>query len=199
MMSSKEKEIAEQWDQGKALSHKSIYDDYTRIGKIRYEFEKQKIYSRINILMPVGFIDLPLSAAKLRYPSEDRPKVIKSSLDSLINFAFCYWADPVKPEDLPKVSRIFAAAIRRLFPAHEFKESGARYLDRKMTDLLCWYEYLSPDFKGKIYNMHGFLAVEGKLMQIVFNCPEDRYQDWKPVVLEVFETVYSDLDHQFRS
>lgn len=196
MMGNQEKEIVKLRNEGKYAEHKSIYNDYTMIGERRYIFTTQSIYTRVHMMLPEDFIDLPLNFAKAKYPSEGRPKVIKSSIDTMINFAFLY-KEPTNQEQLPYAARGFAAAIQKLNPSHVFMESGAVYIGSRKEKLLCWYEYLSPDFKGKIYNQHGYLAMEGRLLQVLFNCPESLYPDWKPVALEAAESIYSDLENQF--
>jgi len=191
-----EQEIVRLRNEGKRQIHLSIYDSYTMIGDTRYEFERQKIYGRINVVLPNDFIDLPLSFAKLKYISEDRPKVIKSSKDTSIDFAFNYRPEKLNRKEVPYIAKGYAAAIRKIFPSNEFMECGTFFLDSKKEQLMSWYEYLSPDFKEKLYNLHGFLGVEGRLMQVSFHCSEAIYKMWRPAALEVFASIYSSLDRQ---
>lgn len=198
MMSEIEKNILAMRQMGRKQEHKSIYDQqYTMVGETRYVFDWQTVvHKRIHIMLPTGFKDLPLKIAKLRYPSESRPKDIKSSLDTTINFAFLYGERIPDEAQIVNTARMYAAAIHKLNPGHQFLKSGTLYRDEKQTRLLSWYEYLSPTLEENLYNRHGFMIVEGKLMQIIFNCPEALAEEWKPVTLEVFLSVYGDLDHQ---
>ncbi len=197
-MDEKDRIILEMRNKGRKAVHQSIYDEYTMIGDTRYLFDWCTVVQpRIHIMLPKEFIDLPLEIAKLRYPSEDRPKEIKSSLDSLVNIAFLY-GQPLKDEsDVILASRIYAAAIRQINPSNEFKESNTMYRDKKEKRLVSWYEYLSPAFGERVYNRHAFLGIEGKLLQIVFNCPEGRAEQWKGVLPDIMASTYSDLERQF--
>ena len=197
-MDEKDQLILKMRREGKRISHNSIYDDYTMIGNERYVFDWcTVVHRRIHILLPKEFIDMPLEIAKLRYPSEDRPKIIKSSLDSVVNFAFLYGQPLNKEEDVVLASRIYAAAIHQINPSNEFQKSGTVYRNEKDGRLTSWYEYLSPAYGERVYNRHGFLSVEGKLLQVVFNCPEGRAEDWKKVLLDIMVSAYSELERQF--
>lgn len=197
-MEEKDRVILAMRNSGRKEAHQSIYDEYTIIGDTRYLFDWCTVVQpRIHIMLPKEFIDLPLEIAKLRYPSESRPKVIKSSLSSLINFAFLYGQPLEKENDVVLASRIYAASIQQINPSNEFRESETVYRDEKKKRLLSWYEYLSPAFGGRVYNRHAFSAIEGKLLQVVFNCPEDRAEEWKGVLPDIMASAYSDLERQF--
>lgn len=197
-MEDKDKIILGMRNGGRKEAHKSIYDEYTVIGNTRYLFDWcTVVHRRIHIMLPTEFVDLPLEIAKLRYPSEDRPQIIKSSIDSLINFAFLYGQDLQKEDDVVLASRVYAAAIHQINPSSEFQRSGTWYRDKKEGRLASWYEFLSPAFGERVYSRHAFLSVEGKLLQVVFNCPESRADDWKEVLPSIMVSTYSELERQF--
>lgn len=197
-MESKDKLILGMRNSGRKEAHKSIYDEYTMIGNTRYVFDWCTVVQRrIHILLPTEFVDLPLEIARLRYPAEDRPKVIKSSMDSLINFAFLYGQNIEKEEDVVLASRVYAAAIHEINPSNEFQKSGTVYRNKKEGRLASWYEFLSPASGERVYNRHAFLSLEGKLLQVVFNCPESRAEDWKEVLPSITVSIYSELEKQF--
>ena len=43
---------------------------------------------QFTIMLPDSFVDMPSEIAKIKYPSEQRPQIIKTSMDTTINFAF---------------------------------------------------------------------------------------------------------------
>lgn len=196
-MQENERAILEMRAEGRKRTHRSIYDEYTVVGSVRYTFDWHTVvHRRIHIMLPEEFVDLPSEIAKLRYPSESRPGEIKSSIDSLTNFAFLY-GQKIQKEEIVQASRIYAAAIHQLNPSNEFLESGTFYRDKKAGQVVSWYEYLSPAFGGRVYNRHAFLCVEQKLLQVVFNCPEEQAEGWKEPLIEIFASVYSDLEKQY--
>ena len=61
------------------------------------EFEPRDIPElNINASLPKTFVRMPLSIAKIKYPSETRPQMIFTSLDTTVNFTFS-----VYPQDVP--------------------------------------------------------------------------------------------------
>lgn len=197
-MDDRDKMILAMRAEGRKEVHKSIYDEYTIIGAGRFTFDWCSIvHGRIHMMLPMEFVDLPLEIAKLRYPSESRPKEIKSSMDSLTNVAFLYGQKVRQEKEVVYAARIFAATIHQLNPGNDFKKSGTFYRMKKDGRLVSWYEFFSPAYGGMVYNCHAFLSVEGKLLQVVFNCPEDNGADWKEVLMEMLASVYSDLEKQF--
>lgn len=192
-----DKKIISYRENGKKETHQSIYDEYTMVGDRKYVFDwTAAVNKRIHIMLPMEFMDLPPDIAKLRYPAESRPKVIKSSQDTTVNVAFLYGSRIDNENQIVKTARMYAAAIHKLNPGHEFLKSGAHYRDQKKSKLMSWYEYLSPTLGERVYNRHGFLSVEGQLMQVIFNCQEKEAENWMPVTLEIFLSVYGDLDRQ---
>ena len=43
---------------------------------------------KVKIMLPDTFVDMPSAIVKLKYPSEQRPQIIKTSLDTAVNFTF---------------------------------------------------------------------------------------------------------------
>ena len=61
------------------------------------EFEEIKLFNEsMSILLPKSFIDLPDSMKKIKYPSEQRPHIIKTSLDTSVNFGFSLLPLPIR-------------------------------------------------------------------------------------------------------
>lgn len=54
-----------------------------------------------------------------------------------------------------------------------------------------------PAITHVIYNIHAFTAVEGRLLQCIFNAPENLFNSWKPYVFEIFDSVTSSREQQW--
>ena len=52
-------------------------------------FEKEWLFDKkMQIMLPTSFTDMPMEQAKLKYPMEQRPQVIKTNEETDINFTF---------------------------------------------------------------------------------------------------------------
>lgn len=72
----------------------------------------------MSILLPKSFIDLPDSMKKIKYPSEQRPHIIKISLDTSVNFRFSLL--PIRNEQTKDAVKQFKTALKRVNPAYVF-------------------------------------------------------------------------------
>ncbi|MDE6951985.1 MAG: hypothetical protein K2P64_13880, partial [Lachnospiraceae bacterium] len=50
------------------------------------QFERKVLFrEKLSIMLPVSFVDLPPDMVKVKYTSQQRPQVIKTSLDTTVN------------------------------------------------------------------------------------------------------------------
>jgi len=52
-------------------------------------FERNELFQKkMNIMLPVTFVNMPPNLARIKYASEQRPQIIKTSLDTSVNIGF---------------------------------------------------------------------------------------------------------------
>ena len=170
----------------------SIYSEVTYIGDKRYHFTEQEIpVADILIHLPKEFIDLPLAIARLKYPSEMRPKCIKSSMDITINFTFNHLPDKLLENELIAFRNAALDMLRKLYPQNTYLETGLNYYGEKKNRTFSWYEYYGPTIDVESYSFNALMVKDGRVLHYNFNCPKSIYEDWRPIV---FETVSSIRD-----
>ena len=65
------------------------------------KFERQKLFhDKLSIMLPTTFVDLPSNLAKIKYSSEQRPQIIKTSLDTTVNWGFSLLNATIYPEHI---------------------------------------------------------------------------------------------------
>lgn len=191
-MSLTEKEIVEKRQEGIAKKHRSIYDSHVFIDREYLEFAMEDIYPPVvRIMLPTSFIDMPELIARQKYPSEYRPTVIKTSHDLAVNFAFQYFHQKVKEEEVVPAARYYYSVLQKCHPGYSYLECSEHYRDPEGSHVLAWYAYNNPTLTDVIGNIHAFTTVEGRLLQCIFNGPEDQVEHWKPYVLQVFDSICS--------
>lgn len=189
-MTSREQEVLEMREKGRMAAHRSIYDSYTYAGEHLLRFRMEEIFEgQAAVMLPDLFLDMPKIYAEEKYPSVNRPMVIKTSGDTAVNFCFNFYKEQVKEQDIPYVSRIFETALRKLYPSHEFKGRKTEYLTEKGDRVMSWFDYISPTLTEPVYNLQGFLCIDGRLFQAIFNAPSGESGEWKGPALEVFASV----------
>ena len=67
----------------------NIREDGLIVKGEKIEFQDTTLFQeKMLILLPTSFVDMPQKIARLKYPSEQRPQIIKTDLLGSTNFAF---------------------------------------------------------------------------------------------------------------
>lgn len=158
---------------------------YIREEKI--QFEKQILFDgKMTIMLPKEFTEMSLEMAKIKYPMEQRPQVIKTNQEGTINFTFSLLDAKVENKNIEEVRDGLQRIMKRVQPANIFYEKELAEVDGKTIG---WFDYKSHGIDQKIYNLVYVLPIEEKVMHGVFNSPITEMEIWKLIVLEVIQTI----------
>lgn len=148
--------------------------------------ETQLFDGRMQVMLPRSFQDMPSGPARLKYPMEQRPQVIRTNERTDINFTFSLLDQPLENSQVKPLRDTLKKALRRARPDMRFMEDGLRETQERTTG---WFEFISNGIDGKLYNIMYLTPVSGRLMQGLFNCPVKDAQNWKMVILQVMDTI----------
>lgn len=164
-----------------------VYNGYL-IKEEKYTFNQCFFFDgKMSIYLPEGFMDLPEDLAKLKYPSENRPQIIKSSIDNTINIAFNLLEVDMTNEAVLEMIKSFKNIIKNVNPSNRFLDEGMEVIANNKN--LAWFDFLSNGLDGTIYTIVVCSVVENKLLHCVFNCMEDSMVAWKKVALDMFKSI----------
>ncbi len=153
----------------------------------QYIFEEIGLFdSKMYIMLPKSFKDMPVEQAKLKYPMEQRPQVIKTNERTDINFTFSLLEQPIVNRQVKIMRDSLKRVLRSARPDMKFLEDGLEEIE---NHTIGWFEFISNGIDGKLYNMMYFTPIDGKLMQGIFNCPAKESQNWKVVAMQVMNTI----------
>lgn len=149
-----------------------------------YHFQREPLFDgKATILLPKEFVNMPLSLAKQKYPMEQRPEIIKTSMDTSVNFAFSLLPQQIEPDQIREAVKQFFAVVKRMQPANRFFDIKLEVME-KVT--IGWFDFRSPGLDEPLYTMMAFTALEQKLFYGVFNSAFRLMEDWKPIAVQVF-------------
>ena len=153
-----------------------------------YTFKRVSFFQdRMSVMLSEQFIDLPEAIVKLKYPSEQRPKIIKSSKDGSINFAFTLADEvPLAKENVTYITDTMRNGLKNINPSITMGEAGT--MDVANTTL-SWFEFQNNAFDGTIYNIMYCIPIDGKMMHGLFNCLVQDKEAWRKVVFEVMKSI----------
>ncbi len=151
-------------------------------------FVKEVLFDeRISIYLPETFVDMPSQVKELKYPSAFRPQIIKTTLDSTVNFAFNLLGGDGLSGKTEEVANSFSIALKQTNPSIIFYD----FSTEEMSDgnKISIFDFTSFGLDQQVYNLMGILFVNGKILQATFNCLERDKDDWKDAAKEVFLSV----------
>jgi hypothetical protein len=100
-----------------------------------FEFERQELFDgKMSIMLPKKFTDMPPEYAKIKYPSEKRPGVIKMNELGSINFAFSLLDYNLSNQMVKEVKDGMRTIIKRIQPANVFIDSKEEVIGETVLD-----------------------------------------------------------------
>lgn len=146
--------------------------------------ETHVLGNKVSVMLPEGLADMPQGMAKIKYPSEQRPQVIKTSEDGTVNFTFSLYDTEFNERQIEDALGQFKAVIRKVNPAFIFYDFVV-----ESDKALGWFDFKSYGLDEQIYNVMYILPVEGKLMHGIFNCLYKDILEWKEAVHQIMMSV----------
>lgn len=151
------------------------------------EFRKEQIFDgKMQMMLPSSFTDMPMELAKLKYPMEQRPQVIKTNEATDINFTFSLTDQPLTNDQVKQVRDNLKRVLKTVRPDMRFTEEGMEETGERSIG---WFELTYSGIDTKIYNIMYFTPIAGKMMHGIFNCPVREAVNWKKVVFEMMHTI----------
>lgn len=158
------------------------------------EFERASLKPiPISLMLPNTFVTMPQSMMKVKYPSDTRPQMIKTSLDTTVNFTFSMLPHLVRHEQLPTVADQLQAVIKRTNPANVFYDN--RNENTEDGTPFCWFDYKGYAVDEQVYYMMYVMPLKGnQLLHGTFNCEHRYMEEWKEAVRQVVLSICEESD-----
>lgn len=139
---------------------------------------------RAEAMLPDTFVDMPANLARLKYMSEQRPQIIKTSLDTTVNFTFSLYGIELPEEEIDSTIRQFKYLIQKVNPACVFDE-----IVTEKEQGVGWFDFKSFGVDEQIYNIMYVKPIGGRLLHGVFNCMYRDMAEWKDAAIQVIYSV----------
>lgn len=122
--------------------------------------------------------------AKIKYPSEFRPKVIFTTLDLSVNMGFSLFHRKLQDDEIEKMCERIMSAIKREHADYRF------YGHKKMNKVLGYrFSFRSHAMDSDLYNMMLIAQLKNHTVLGNFNCLYKDYDKWEKVVVLMWETI----------
>lgn len=166
---------------------KDITEGEVKIGNRYYEFEEAKFFDEeFMMYLPKDFNDMPLKSRKLKYPSENRPEIIKSNEDGSTTITLNIVDSPLIEEKVSELKDGLKMIIRKTNPSNVFYDDGILEVNKKNIG---FFEYKSSAIDDFLYNVMFFLEFREKTLMGTFSCRYVEYEDWRDIVYKMLKTI----------
>ncbi|WP_313260166.1 hypothetical protein [Lacrimispora sp.] len=186
MMEYDDEQIIAVKKQMKALQTANLKEQGIYIGEEYFKFQSVHIFDNVSIYLPESFIEMPDKIRKMKYPSDNRPDVIKTNLNTNINFAF-NWLDNLNCINQgEELSGQIKDVLIKTNPSFVFYEerNGKTY----SGNIIKMFDFKSYGIDEQMYNMMCTISFHGGILHGIFNCLDRDSEDWKEVAWQVFQT-----------
>ena len=152
-----------------------------------YRFGEREISPYFSMVLPESFEELADEYVLLKYPNINRPKIILSSPDTLVNFSFDHL--PEKAEELNVRVGNCKATDKRLHPSYVFFSEG---IETTVSGLeVAYYDYRGIAVDADFYCFKLFADLPDTGLFGCFNCPIELRDKWEPLVRQMIKTIKS--------
>ena len=164
----------------------SLEDGYYISGKLETFTKALYFNDSVSIYTPSSFIDMPDEIKEIKYPTNFRPKIIKTNLAGDINLSLSL-LEGGKDADIETLLSDLRSLLSK---AHK----GIRFLEAKklnkegFVEINC-FDFILPGIDEKIYHMMGMGKTDRQIIQVIFNCMEPDANAWKKAVIDIFENI----------
>ena len=168
-------------------ARKDICSGPVKIRDRYYEFEETEFFEeKLKMYIPKDFEDMPMDARKFKYPSENRPDIIKCNEKEDIRITLKIIDSTLDEEQVEKLKDGMKESVKNTNPINVFYEDGALEVDSKNIG---FFEFKSYTIDGPLCNLMFFLEFEGKTLMGTFSCPYAEYGGWRDIAFEVIKTI----------
>ena len=178
--------IINQAEEQEQIDNQNIYENITINGRY-YEFQEMDFFEgKLTIHLPTAFFDMPAEMAKLKYPSSDRPQIIKTEDTGSINMTFNLIPNNIGDDHIPEVKDGIKTILKKLNPSYLFYEEGIERIEGKPIG---FFEFKSPTLDEPLFNLMFVVEIEHHVMMGTFNCPYQEYREWRQIARQMMNSV----------
>jgi hypothetical protein len=153
----------------------------------RIDLEKKLLLNdRIELKIPKDFTVMSDEMLKIKYPNENRPKLVYTNETGGINVALSLTANPASQKTLPDLVEQFEKVFKNVYPSADWKGTGVDMVNEQKVGYI---ELVTPAMDTEIYNLIFFTDLDGKLVMFTFNCTKKDMSKWESTAKEIMNSL----------
>lgn len=134
--------------------------------------------NRIEILVPKDFKEMSKELISIKYPGNNRPKLILTDEAGTTNIAFNLLENRADSTLIETYKDLFTAAYKNKFPSATWISDGVTRINGRKVGFI---QLITDGLDQEIFNYLFFTDSNGKLLLGTFNCLEKDMETWQPL------------------
>lgn len=165
----------------------NICEGPVKIGNRYYEFEEKAFFDeRLKLYIPADFTDMPQNLKEIKYPSSQRPQVVKTDETGAVNITFSRIDSDLREEWVKELTDGMKSVLRKTNPSNVFYSDG---IEKAGDKNIGYFEFKSPALDEFVYNLMFFFELEGKTVMGTFSCLYKDYESWRDIAFQIIKTI----------
>lgn len=148
--------------------------------------------TEISMYLPEQFIIMPDMVKEMKYPSQNAPDLVVTSLDSMVNFAFNVLPVVLEAGDTEIMSSQFQNALSNVNPSIKIKNQTSD-LTTDQGNEMSWFDFKGYTLDGQNYNRMYIVKMKTTVLHGIFNCPMQLKEEWESIVEQCFLSIEENL------
>lgn len=140
----------------------------------------------LELMIPQEFIPMPEEQVENKYKMEQKPQVIMTNQNYRIDITLNLLEETITIEQIPLCLQKLKNTINEVYPATMFFEEEQKEVNNTSV---AYMDFKSFSLGGPIYNVMFVSKISNRLLVGTFNCPFTDWEQWRPVVVEMLETI----------
>ncbi|MFK4303946.1 hypothetical protein ABH892_004074 [Paenibacillus sp. RC254] len=140
------------------------------------------------VSIPKFFSLMPLEQARFKYPSEQRPQIIYTSLDGTVNITFNPTESALEVDELPEFVEQMADVLRSVQPVRNW--IGTEMIVNRSGLSIGLVRFVAAGVDVNLYNEMLLFVRKGQVTMGTFNCMESDMEAWLPVAENTVQSLH---------
>ncbi|WP_312500787.1 hypothetical protein [Lacrimispora sp.] len=145
----------------------------------------------VRMPLPDQFVVMPEEVKKAKYPSQEAPALILTSLSSTVNISFNELPVLLKEGEIKTMIGQFQNALENINPSIIIKNQTDTKTDQ--GNEMSWFEYKGYQLDGQSYNRVYLLRLRKTVLHGTFSCNIKDKEHWMEIVERIFMAVEEDI------
>jgi hypothetical protein len=164
----------------------SLDEGYYISGNFETFSKKYFFNEKILIYIPDTFIDMPRELIDIKYPSNDRPDIIKTNLDADVNLSISLLENE-ENIDAEVMGQDFVKLISKVYKGA--KAEKLSHVDKPNFIKKHLFEFVIMGFDEKMYHILALANIGKEVLQLMFSCPESEKYEWSSAIEDCFTSI----------